>query len=235
MKQLKKEEIIQLIIGIISLAIFLWGFIHEYRQAPSDDSKETYFFILTTALSIYILILSDRITSFYSTQRSLDELKRVIPQDIKVFFQFNDSKEALDHIAGKMRTATLIKNTMIQKKDEDLNPNYRSNFDKKFIKSLQKNKNLECIEVYSKGHRNKVKERKKASNNSYHAYYINDIPTVFINYSIIKFNNGEKELILGWATNVTYQNQEAFLIKDSRAVDYFEHVFDNMMEKGKTR
>lgn len=229
--KLKREDIIQIVVGSLSLGLFLWGFVHEYNNAPEED-RSTYLFVLMTAVSLYVLILSDRITAYLTNKRALQDFKSIIPDDLQVFKKFDDSKAAFAYIQNRIKTASLVKNTMIQKRGEEIEQNYRTEFDKTFLKALKKNANLECIEVVSKGFECKALERKKDAINSYNAYLIEDIPTAFLNFIIIRIDADERELVIGWATNVTNQNQDAFLIKDDRLIKYFEHIFDSMQNNG---
>lgn len=230
--KLKREDKIQIIVGLISLALFIWGYFYKYANAPQGD-KSTYFFILMSALSIYILILTDRITGYLSKQKTLEEIISSLPQGMHSIRKFEDSKSAMDYLSNKIKTAKLVKNTMIEKRDEVINQNYRSDFDSAILKTLSKRTKLEYIEVVSQNFVSKSKERAKNSKATYNSFLLPEIPTAFLNFSIIKLDANEKELIIGWSTNVTIQNQEAFLIRDTRLIDYFEHIFDSMKTLGK--
>lgn len=237
MRKLKPSDLTVQLIGIlISFFIFILGFSLNFDFSP--DAQVAAKIVVTTACSIYVLIVSERISAAIRERNSLKKLQSSIPQTLQTIYKFSDSNEALEYISSKLSDSRLVLNTRIEKDGERINAakkilDARQRYDSQILKSLESE--IEFREVVTSSFVPPSKERQKQSNAAYGLYDVRlceTIPSSFLNFTILKYDS-ERELVIGWATADYDINQPAYRITDDRIIDYFEGIHKKLFDKGK--
>lgn len=230
---MKKEIIIYLATILLSFVMMLVGlFTNLY---PIDETLNP---LVSLVVSIFVIIVGERIANFYREENKLLKFESKLPPNLTGIEQFNNLDDALNYLSTKFSKAEIIYNTRIEKKNEQQRAVRDSEIKYgEVIKKAITKKDVELQEVVSKRFKSSASERIKltSENGTYNVKYIDIIPPSFLNFIILDYGNNSKEVLIGWATSglKSELHQPTFKIKDERVVNYFQQIFDAMFFYGK--
>jgi uncharacterized protein YpmB len=234
---------ISAILGLLSI-IFgnkLWTFlgINDISLQASLISISSIFIIFFGFLISYFSLLSE-------TQEKVIELKTDLIAEIKSFLPHTDNfkvyngTEALKIIAEKLNQTQLTLNTKLASKDFDVDKFYVGGTDSfpKAVKSAVKNGMV--FKEIAANYGVKMARELKADINSlknvsgrYEGYEINIELNSMINFVILQFRDGTKEIWFGWLVSKGRDiDQSIYRSTDVRLIGLFETWHSDICRNG---
>lgn len=221
------EILIYTLCLILALVAYVFGISDDFFGLLSDP---THSILASFFGGILIFLIGDRITAGIrehllktAIANSTTKAFSGIPQ-INNVIEYPSSDHAMRYLTSRIPDAAIMLNTKISK--EKVEP--RSDVGPEFHKAIKKAvKSGLCIkDIVSEKYHDTAEEFKNESDSmtgTYQYSVMQEAPPCFLNFIILEYSTGEKELMFGWATsNYMGTEQKAYMIRDSRVISYFE-------------
>ncbi|MCD4708420.1 MAG: hypothetical protein K8S62_11875 [Candidatus Sabulitectum sp.] len=226
--QKPNKEFILYIIGIlIAFAVIIIGLFLNYGKQIIPESLTR--ILSSFLLSIFVILVTDKL-SLRARDSNLDKFHTKIQNHINTFprsnliTEFHSSDEAMEYLCQRIPFATTIFNTRISK----YNVRPKSQLDDRYSSTIKKGlkSGLSYKEIISPGFQERSVELNGYAKNSSEGTYFFSVADFeapsFMNFTILEYKSGEKELIFGWATSILNGTEnKAYKIVDTRVISYY--------------
>ncbi len=194
------------------------------------------------ALSVFFLLVGHTISSLIREARSLNEmrleaadierrLRNSIPyiNSLHLLDTSDDAFQYLETVLPLARTAKNTRLTLVKPGTyiTEAGKSYEEAL-KKSIKAGLQFKDVICPLFVESAER--LLSKTKGSRGLYDCAVLEKVPDVFLNFIVLTYTDGMKEVLLGWAiTKSSGFEQRCIRIADNRVAEYFEHVHADLL------
>lgn len=225
-----KELILYIIVILFAVGSLILGLTTDVFGLIEDEANVP---LASAAIAIFVMLIGDRVTAVIresSFQKGLNDtiqnIKRSTP-NLYSITEFESSDIAMEYLCTRLQFTKLILNTKVSK---DTIPPSRD-IGVKYLVAIKSalNNGLVYKDIISPGfqdYANELAEFQTNAKGTYQFTLLDSINPTFLNFTILEYKNGERELIIGWATSQYMgTEQRAYAIKDSRVVAYFDSYY----------
>lgn len=231
--------IITYIAAAISFAFSAYDPLWELLGLPNDQRAS-----MTTGFSLFLMLLG-HFLGVESLDRTLgakiDTLSVAVNNINHVIGQSNIHKlgtgdDGLRYLVSRFASATSIQNTRVPSANAT---KYRSEFAPTYGKAFEELVRSgtivrEIVGVGLKSYCEKLASiSRNADNPTYHYSIVDPKPISFINFTIIGYHDGAKEVIFGWPVSAVEEfSAQCFASKDPSLIQLFDIAFRELAAAG---
>jgi hypothetical protein len=212
---------------IFTVSSYILTIKNSFFGLISDPTTAT---LASLGFSILIFMIIEKISTFMEISNLKESINEEIDKKFSgipifnIITEYKTADEAMEYLCSKLPLANTILNTKISKDTIHVNNELGKRY-KKTLKECIKN-GLTYKDVISNGfeeYKTELELYSKGLTGKYICKNVDIDLSCFINFIILIYKNGEKELLIGWATSA-YNGTEipAYKISDSRIISYFE-------------
>lgn len=234
---MKKLEILSIVIGIF-MSVFGLVFGSYDPLWDQFDVNADVRGGLTIGLSLFFLLLGFLFAIYLKSQsqeeilnQTLNDLKYQIPQ--LSTFKVMDANSALSYLECQLPLIRSMINTRIA---SNQNAGYSTTEGKSYNAAIEKSikKGLQLREIVNKPWQESAENRKQSLtsiilgqvNGSYEFQVVDTALPSFLNFSVLAYLDGRKEVIFGWAITKGRRFEQKCFVSDERSiVEFFESWF----------
>ncbi len=185
------------------------------------------------ALAGFLVAVFDKLAEVSSkVERHIGDL----PLRVRNFRTFDNSNQALTYIAGRLSLASVVRNTRIVAhnltRPEDFAGQERENYEDGVRKLIERGAFVYDV-VTKHWESDAIKLAKLKNAKSYRCRVLRqDLPPC-LNFTILFFGPGDRELIFGWALSAAAGfERQCFLTTDDHVIDFFEKWHEDLYTHG---
>ncbi len=230
MKNLSK--VVSLIGLIFSVVLFFTSMKMNFFGGDTELNP----LVRSTLVFIVSLLFSEtiaRITAKNELDKHLESINSIIGNTIESR-SIGSTQDALSYIVENLPKLEYVENTHVKVGDHTQDAIYNGTFYNKFIIALKKqvDKGLVWNDILGESSFYRKKQiiewvKQKPQNRRLYTKIIpNNMPIV--NHITLKYKNGKKETLFGWASRMDKPVVEVFVTTNENLIRFFEEYFDDL-------
>lgn len=227
------KELATYCIGLLVTCITFIVTLQTQLFSFATDSDPIVAILGSFCIATLAFLVTDRIACTVSHKQALDGVLKMLkswhdelPHVSSSTTRFESSEKAFEYLCLRMPDALEVLNTKLSQHKEPP----QGKFQNDYLATIKRciTKGLVYNDLVTIGLSEYAKDLKKysASRNGTYKYCIVGTMPSSINFTVLKFPQGEKELLIGWVTSKSLgMEQPAFKILDLRIIELFERYF----------
>ncbi len=183
---------------------------------------------------VVFFIISFSITNRLQYEEITNQLKYLNKQEPNLVDTLDSNKEAYEYLTDSLSWATEFKNTVYGTNPPELKRHRRLYVEKTHRQLEDDDFKMHEILSVQEEHINEAKRKKELGVENYYCSFIEDNGCPLLPFSILKNDEGRREVVMGWYGEVLepHSEDQYIIVREARFVDMMIDHFESSFNQG---